>query len=50
MSGLYQCFLTTALLVAIALFSTFTFYPQNMLDTSVHEQHIVDRTYTFFFY
>jgi len=44
MSRLYRYFLTTALLVLIAVFSTFIFYPQNLSDTSEYEQN---RTYVF---
>jgi len=45
MSGLYQYFVTTVLLMGIAMFSTVLFYPRTQLDLSVDLQNDIDRTY-----
>jgi len=48
MSGLYQYFVTTVLLVAIAMFSTIVFYPLILMDHSVSVQEdAVNRTYMY---
>jgi len=45
MSGLYQYFLTTVLLVAVALFTTLMFYPRAPPDPSVAVQNVIDGTH-----
>jgi len=45
MSRLYQHFLTLVLLMALALYTTFLFIPQNLSHTSVDSQKSIDRMY-----